>query len=72
VDTDATLKNVEKHFGTISPGAAPPRVKQTEPDQHDLPLRHGASRTRPTSSDRRRSRSLSASVSSSSDTRSAK
>jgi len=33
VDTDAALKNVEKHFGTISSGSAPPRVKQVEPDQ---------------------------------------
>jgi len=33
VDTDATLKNVEKHFGSISPGAPPARVKQVEPDQ---------------------------------------
>jgi zinc protease len=33
VDTDATLKNVEKHFGSIPPGAPPARVKQVEPDQ---------------------------------------
>jgi zinc protease len=33
VDTDAALKNVEKHFGAIPPGAAPPRIKQVEPDQ---------------------------------------
>jgi zinc protease len=33
VETDATLKNVEKHFGKILPGAAPGRIKQVEPDQ---------------------------------------
>jgi zinc protease len=33
VDTDAALKNVEKHFGAIPPGAAPARVRQVEPDQ---------------------------------------
>jgi zinc protease len=33
VDTDAVLKNVEKHFGSISPGAPPARIKQVEPDQ---------------------------------------
>ena len=33
VDTAATLKNVEKHFGSIPPGAAPKRVAQVEPDQ---------------------------------------
>jgi zinc protease len=33
VDTDATLKNVEKHFGAISPGVPPARVKQSEPEQ---------------------------------------
>jgi zinc protease len=33
VDTDATLKNVEKHFGSIASGTAPARVKQSEPEQ---------------------------------------
>jgi len=33
VDTDATLKSVEKHFGGIAGGAAPQRVKQVEPEQ---------------------------------------
>jgi zinc protease len=33
VDTDATLKSVEKHFGSIPAGSAPPRIKQVEPDQ---------------------------------------
>jgi zinc protease len=33
VDTDVALKNVEKHFGTISPGEPPARIRQTEPEQ---------------------------------------
>ena len=33
VDTDAALKNVEKHFGKIASGSAPARVKQVEPEQ---------------------------------------
>ena len=33
VDTEAALKNVDKHFGAISSGSAPPRIKQVEPDQ---------------------------------------
>jgi len=33
VDTDAALKNVEKHFGAIPSGSAPPRIKQVEPEQ---------------------------------------
>ncbi|MBY0496253.1 MAG: insulinase family protein [Cyanobacteria bacterium] len=33
VDTAATLKNVEKHFGAIPPGSVPPRIRQIEPEQ---------------------------------------
>jgi zinc protease len=33
VDTETTLKSVEKHFGAISPGVPPARVKQSEPEQ---------------------------------------
>ena len=33
VDKDATLKNVEKHFGRIPPGVAPQRIRQVEPEQ---------------------------------------
>jgi zinc protease len=33
VDTDETLKNVEKHFGKIAAGSAPARIKQIEPAQ---------------------------------------
>jgi len=33
VETDAVLKQVEKHFGGIAPGSAPARVKQVEPEQ---------------------------------------
>ena len=33
VETDATLKNVEKHFGKIKSGSAPARVRQSEPEQ---------------------------------------
>ncbi len=33
VDTDATLKAIEKHFGRIAPGSVPARVKQVEPEQ---------------------------------------
>jgi zinc protease len=33
VDTDDVLKQVEKRFGAIASGAAPPRVKQIEPEQ---------------------------------------
>lgn len=33
VETEATLKNVEKHFGGIASGTAPARVKQSEPEQ---------------------------------------
>ena len=33
VDTDATLKAIEKHFGGIAPGSVPARVKQVEPEQ---------------------------------------
>jgi zinc protease len=33
VDTDQTLKNVEKHFGGIASGSAPARVTQVEPEQ---------------------------------------
>jgi zinc protease len=34
VDTDATLKAIDKHFGKIPPGSVPARVKQVEPEQH--------------------------------------
>jgi zinc protease len=33
LDTEATLKSVEKHFGGIAPGSAPARVKSSEPEQ---------------------------------------
>ena len=33
VDTDDVLKQVEKRFGSITSSAAPPRVKQVEPEQ---------------------------------------
>ena len=33
VDTDAALKNVEKHFGGIASGSVPPRIKHSEPEQ---------------------------------------
>ena len=33
VDTDDALKNVEKYFGAIPPGAVPARVKHVEPEQ---------------------------------------
>ena len=33
VDTDATLKQVEHHFGQIPPGAPPARINQVEPEQ---------------------------------------
>jgi zinc protease len=33
VDTDDTLRAIEKHFGKIAPGSAPARVKQVEPEQ---------------------------------------
>src|SRR6185295_13316999 len=33
VDTVATLKNVDKHFGGIASGAPPARLRQTEPEQ---------------------------------------
>ena len=33
IDTDATLKRVEHHFGGISSGASPKRVNQVEPEQ---------------------------------------
>lgn len=33
VDSDATLKAIEKHFGRIAPGSVPARVKQVEPEQ---------------------------------------
>ena len=33
VDTDATLKNVEKHFGKIASGSVPARIKHSEPEQ---------------------------------------
>ncbi|HEX8030149.1 MAG TPA: pitrilysin family protein [Vicinamibacterales bacterium] len=33
VDTDSTLKNVEKYFAAIPPGTAPARVRQVEPEQ---------------------------------------
>jgi zinc protease len=33
VETEATLKSVEKHFGRIAAGSVPPRVKSSEPEQ---------------------------------------
>jgi zinc protease len=33
VDTDETLKAIEKQFGKIPPGSVPARVKQVEPEQ---------------------------------------
>lgn len=33
VDTEATLKAIEKHFGHIAPGSVPARVRQVEPEQ---------------------------------------
>jgi zinc protease len=33
VDTDDTLKAIEKQFGTIPPGSVPARVRQVEPEQ---------------------------------------
>src|SRR5205085_355936 len=33
VETDAALKNVEKHFGKIASGAVPARIRQSEPAQ---------------------------------------
>jgi zinc protease len=33
VDTDATLKAVDSHFGRIAPGSVPRRVTQQEPEQ---------------------------------------
>jgi zinc protease len=33
VNTDETLKSIEKHFGHIAPGAAPARIQQAEPEQ---------------------------------------
>ena len=33
VDTDEALRKVDKHFGGISPGVPPARIKQVEPEQ---------------------------------------